>query len=120
MKDDHKIIKVNGDFVLSYITLWNGTWKLTEKEIDVLVAFIKSYLRLKDDGLKEPYLSKLLFSTESKREIKLNLGKMTDQGLANYISSLKKKGILREISPDGIYVIDERVIPVKKITFEFK
>lgn len=115
---DHKILKVSGDPIIGYITLWNGTWRLTDMEISVLSEFLKSYLQLKKDGLKEPYLSKFLFSTENKREIKGKVEKLSEQGLANYIASLKRKNII--IEKEGINVLDERVIPVKKLTFEFE
>lgn len=114
---DHKIVKVSGDPIIGYITLWNGTWKLTDMEISVLSEFLKSYLQLKKDGLKEPYLSKFLFSTENKREIKSKIESLSEQGLANYIASLKRKNII--IESKGNFIIDERVIPVKKLTFEF-
>jgi hypothetical protein len=89
---ENKTVKVSGDPIRAYITLWNGTWRLTDKEVDVLSEFLRSYLKLKKDGLKEPYLSKYLFS-------------------------LKKKNIILETENGS--TIDERVIPVKKLTFEF-
>ena len=115
---DHKIVKVSGDPIIGYITLWNGTWKLTDMEISVLSELLKSYLKLKQEGLKEPYLSKFLFSTENKREIKNKIEDLSDQGFANYIASLKKKNIITE--KNNNFIIDERVIPVKKLTFEFQ
>lgn len=114
---DHKILEISGDPIIGYITLWNGAWRLTDMEISVLSEFLKSYIQLKKDGLKEPYLSKFLFSTENKREIKDKIDKLSEQGLANYIASLKKKNII--IENEGITSLDERVIPVKKVTFEF-
>jgi len=114
---DHKIIKVKGDPILAYLTLWNGTWKLTDMEISVLTEFLRSYIKLKKDGLIEPYLSKFLFSTENKRDIKSRIDKLSEQGLANYIASLKRKNIILET--DNNLSLDSRVIPIKKITFEF-
>ncbi len=43
---------------------------------------------------------------------------LSDQGFANYIASLKKKNIITE--KNNNFIIDERVIPVKKLTFEFQ
>lgn len=115
--NEHKTLKVSGDPIIGYITLWNGTWKLTDKEISVLAEFLKSYLKLQKEGLREPYLSKFLFSTDNKRDIKEKLETMSEQGIANYIASLKRKNII--IEKGGNNVLDERVIPVKKLTFEF-
>jgi hypothetical protein len=115
--NDHKIVKVKVDPIVGYITLWNGTWRLTDMEVSVLSEFLRSYLNFRKEGLKEPYLSKFLFSTENKKEIKSKVENLSEQGLANYIASLKRKNII--IEKDGVSMLDERVIPVKKITFEF-
>jgi hypothetical protein len=114
---ENKTVKVSGDPIRAYITLWNGTWRLTDKEVDVLSEFLRSYLKLKKDGLKEPYLSKYLFSLDNRKEIKEKITNISDQGIVNYLSSLKKKNIILETENGS--TIDERVIPVKKLTFEF-
>ncbi len=55
-----EIVKVNTEklgFSKAYLTLFNGTLKLTERELDLLSLLLDKYLEFKEQGLKEPFLS---------------------------------------------------------------
>ena len=116
----NKIITVNipeNQLVKVYLNLWNGILGLTEKEILITEALISKYLELKKVIADEKYLYEILFSTQSLKEIRTKVD-IKEAMLNNYKSKLKDKRVLL-MDDDGNYSLDERVIPVKEITFRF-
>ncbi len=101
-----------------WVRLWNGGLQLTEKEQLFFGEILYRVMDLQEDGIKEPYLGQLIFSTSALNEIKekLNLSK---QGLNNYKMALKNKGIIYK-DDDGAYHIKGQLIPQKSITFKFE
>jgi hypothetical protein len=105
------------EFNKTFITLWNGGLKLTEKEQDVLLALIESYQRFEADGLREPYISKMLFATDNRKKLLKVLG-LTPQAFNNYFKGLKDKRAIFE--EDDSYVLNPLLVPTVEIGFKFE
>ena len=75
------------------------------------------YIEFRGEGLKEPFLSKFVFSTETKREVQEIL-KINSQYFQNIVSNLAKKGVL-VAQGSGLYEFIPNIIPRKEITFKF-
>ncbi len=103
-------------FIENYLNLWNGGFKLTASELNLLRLILDKALSLIADGVKEPYLSQLTLSRESIGKIKKELN-LSDSGLHAIKKKLIDKHILIEVE-DGL-VIRDCVIPQKEITFKF-
>ena len=115
-----KIVKVNTDklgFSKAYLTLFNGTLKLTDRELDLLALLLDKYMEFKEQGLQEPFLSKFVFSTETKREVQAALG-INSQYFQNIVSNLAKKGVLIKEGA-GLYKFIPHIIPQREIGFSF-
>lgn len=88
-------IKTTSDkFYRQYLEIINPLIKLRGREADVLSEFIKSYNAL-PDNLNEEDKWALLFSYESKQRIKNTL-KFSDATLANNITALRRKNIIKD------------------------
>lgn len=115
-----EIVKVNTaklGFSRAYLTLLNGGLKLTEKELDLLSLLLDKYLEFQGEGLREPFLSKFVFSIEVKREVQETL-KINSQYFQNLVSNLVKKGVLSPLGA-GLYKFIPNIIPRKEIGFSF-
>lgn len=111
------VVKVNKKgFILNYIKIFNGGLELTKTEQKYLALLLELYLNLLEEGIKEPYLSQLVFSKENTDKIKINLC-LTSKGLTNYKIQLIKKGAIKE--DDGACIVNPILIPKKEITFKF-
>lgn len=104
-------------FIDCYINIWNGQLELTDKEKLLFRQILFKYLSLHEQGLKEPFLSQLLFSKESLNEIRNELG-LKAQGFHNYKTQLITKRAIRET--EGGYIIDPKLVPQKEVTFKFE
>lgn len=115
-----EIVKVNTDKLglsRAYLTLLNGGLHLTDKELDLLSLLLDKYLEFQEEGLKEPFLSKFVFSIEVKREVQKTL-KINPQYFQNLVSNLTKKGVLKPLG-SGQYQFLRSIIPRKEIGFSF-
>ena len=96
-----------------WLSLWQGGIGITSREKDVLTEFIEIHLLLKSKDIVEPYLSKLLFDSDSRKQVCTNLS-ISSFNLTNVLTSLKNKGC----------IIDEQIslplIPEKELIFEFR
>ena len=99
-----------------WLKAWNGGLQLTDKELELAGELLFRAMKMIDDGIKEPYLSELLFNTKTLTEIKVKL-ELSKQGYNNYKKSLIDKGV---ILVDGGYHINPKLIPQETLTFEFK
>ena len=91
--------------------------KLTERELDLLSVLLDKYMQYREEGLREPFLSKFVFSTETKREVQKLIG-INSQYFQNIISNLVKKGVLQSEGA-GIYSFPPNIIPRREIGFKF-
>ena len=112
-------IKNRSEHILHWIALWNGGINLTEKEKEFFGELLYRYMDMVDKGVKEPYISKLLFSTEVQKEIKEKL-KLSKQGMTNYRQALKNKGVIRYVNEWGTHSIPQVLIPKEEVTFKWE
>ena len=115
-----EVVKVNTKILglsKAYLTLFNGSLKLTDRELDLLSLLLDKYIEFKQEGLKEPFLSKFVFSTEIKREVQGTMG-INSQYFQNIVSNLVKKGVLHA-EGSGLYTFVPNIIPRKEIGFKF-
>lgn len=115
-----EIVKVNTAVLglsRTYLILFNGSLKLTERELDLLSLLLDKYTEFKEEGLIEPFLSKFVFSTETKKNVQKSMN-INAQYFQNIISGLVKKGCLKSLGA-GQYAINASLIPRKQIGFHF-
>ncbi len=110
-------IKNREEFIDAYLDLWIGSFKLTDKERDVVKELLFIYLQLEEDGLQAKYANKLLFSSESRKSIREKLG-LSEPGLNNYFSQLKEKQVIFDNGRE--LAINQILVPKLEITFKFK
>ena len=80
-----KKITVNISSTYKYFQLWNGIFKLTEKELSILSAFIDV-----NDITKEVNLC----SVKNKKEVSRIVGIKDYNTLNNYVKNFKDKGVM--------------------------
>jgi len=115
-----EIVKINTDVLglsKAYLTLFNGSLKLTDKELDLLSLLLDKYLEFREEGLQEPFLSKFVFSTETKKEVQVQFG-INGTYFQNIVASLVKKQALMS-QGSGLYTFNAGLIPRKEIGFSF-
>lgn len=115
-----EIVKVNTatlGFSKAYLTLFNGSLKLTDKELDLLSLLLNKYIEFREQGLREPFLSKFVFSTETKRDVQKEFG-INSAYFQNIVSNLVKKQVLISQGA-GLYTFVPNIIPRKEIGFHF-
>lgn len=96
-----KKFKINPKTTKQYLEIFNGMLKLTDKELDVLAAFLNKYQALKEHKID-------VFSTEIRKQIANELG-MENEGTINiYVKNLKDKQAIRQIK--GRYVFNPLVV----------
>jgi len=104
------------NFPKVYLQILNGTLQLTDKEIELTSAIIAKYLKYGSQGLREPFLSKFVFSTEERKSLYESIEGLSSQNLGNRLKSLVDKNVL---SKDNGYKLDPSLLPVQEIKFKF-
>lgn len=109
-----KTVKIPTPSTREYIQLFNGIFRLTEMEKNVLAEFLDLYLELKGQDNGSP------FTSEMRKVIAKRVSKGDPHLLSVYIKKLKTKGALSP-DPSSIYKINPVLIPGKEdeITFKF-
>ncbi|WP_428743136.1 hypothetical protein [Tenacibaculum sp.] len=100
-----------------YLELMNGLLKLTEGEIALTAKIIEKYRMYGSQGLREPFLSKFVFSTEERRSMAASLGKLSNQSLSNKLNQLVNKRVLT--ATGNSYTLDRTLLPEAEVTFKF-
>ena len=80
-------ITVNIDTTLKYIQLWNGIFNLTDKEVQILSAFIDIQNITEEVNF---------CSVKNKKEVSRIVGIKDYNTLNNYIKRFKDKGAIRK------------------------
>tara|TARA_R110002020_G_scaffold74752_3_gene190969 strand:- start:247 stop:576 length:330 start_codon:yes stop_codon:yes gene_type:complete len=80
-----KKITVNINSTYKYLQLWNGIFKLTDKELTILSAFIDVNIATKDANI---------CSVKNKKEVAKIIGIKDYNTLNNYVKSFKDKGVV--------------------------
>lgn len=105
------------DLPLKYLKVLNGTLKLTEKELELTAALVKKYMYFGSQGLKEPFLSKFVFSTDERRSLCESLNSLSVQNLGNKFQQLVDKGVL--VKDETGYSLLHSLLPQEEVTFKF-
>ena len=93
-------ITVKIDTTLKYLQLWNGIFNLTDKEIEILAAFIDVQLITNELNL---------CSVKNKREVARIVGIKDYNTLNNYIKRFKDKRVVKK--SDGNYTLNTFLNP---------
>lgn len=104
------------EFCKTYLSLWNGILKLTDKELEITAKLLEKQLEISTKVTDPKLVNKLLFDSSNLKEIRESLG-MKENLFNNYKASLKAKNVIRQ--KDNNYSLDPRLIPVESITFKF-
>ena len=104
------------DLPKHYLQALNGILKLTAGEIGLTSRIISRYRLLGADGLREPYLSKFIFSTDERKL--LRDGEESTQSFSNKLTQLVTKRVLLQ-DKEGMYSLDESLLPQPEVTFKF-
>ena len=96
----NKKITVSIDTTLKYLQLWNGIFNLTDKEIEILAAFIDV-----QDITNEVNLC----SVKNKREVARIVGIKDYNTLNNYIKRFKDKRVVQK--SEGNYSLNSFLNP---------
>lgn len=104
-------------FFSAYLKIWSGGFKLTEKELKLLVDILEIRNKIVTDGVKDPYLSELVFSNKNINALKKK-HELQKQGWHNHKNSLIAKKALFE--HDDIIYVSPVLIPREELVINFK
>ncbi|HLS53375.1 MAG TPA: hypothetical protein VK031_05355 [Tissierellaceae bacterium] len=93
-----------------FVSLFNGIFKLSPKEIEIISEFIDMAAKLRGTGINP-------FSTEIKKKVSDNLGRDDFNTLNNYIKSLADKRAISKT--DNGYNIHPMLLPEQVDKIEF-
>ena len=100
-----------------YLEVLNGTLSLTDKEIELTAAIVSKYIKYGKQGLREPFLSKFVFSTEERKSLCDSLDGLSSQNLGNKFKRLLEKHVL--FNEENGYRLNPSLLPVPEIKFKF-
>ena len=120
LKNEDLVISISGSathVVSTFLKVFLAQERLTEKQLEVATALVSKYSEFVKNGVKEPYASALLFSTETRKEIckELEIGAAH---LNNTFDALEKKNILEK--ENGKYQMNPHIVPNSTLTFKFQ
>lgn len=113
MKQVVKVKDITQHYSL-WLTMFQSGSNITDREKSVLVELLVRRDELSRDGVKEPFLTKLLFDLDSKKIVCDRL-EISAFSYANAIKGLKDKGAISEDN-----VIHHTLIPDDKMEIVFK
>lgn len=105
------------DFPLEFLRTINGTLGLTKGELTLTAAILEKYMEFGRQGLKEPFLSKFVFSTDGRKKLCEITGNLSNQNFGNKLKELVDKGVL--VSSNSGYAIRSSLLPSTEVTFKF-
>ena len=106
------------DLPLRFARVLNGMYGLTESELKLTAAISERYVEYKEQGLKEPFLSKFVFSTEERKRLCDTLDGLSNQNLGNKFKQLVDKKVLLPF--EGSYKLSTALLPEAELTFKFE
>jgi len=111
------------DWIITYLQLMNGVNGLliTRGEFQLLKNLLIRYFEAKKSNLTDKEIFKALFSTTSRREMRLAIG-CGEYSFNNLILSLKQKELILNIGQpkQKEYVLSPFIIPTTELTFKFE
>lgn len=117
---DETVIRIEStesSVILMFLQIFLSKERLTGKQLSITTELVAKYAEYVKNGVKEPYASSLLFSTETRKEIYTKLG-MSAAHFTNTLGPLVDKGILA-VEENGKYLINPNILPCKKLIFNF-
>ena len=120
LSKENLVIKISGsaDHVVStFLKVFLANERLTGKQLEITTALVSKYTEFVTNGVKEPYASTLLFSTETRKDICTEL-EIGAAHLNNTFDALMKKNILGK--EQGKYQMNPNIVPNSTLTFKFK
>lgn len=117
---DKVVISIEGSeahVISTFLRVFLANERLADKQLEVATALVSKYTEFVTNGVKEPYASTILFSTETRKEIckELSIGAAH---LNNTFDALMKKNILGK--DGGKYQMNPNIVPTTNLTFRFK
>jgi len=112
-------VSINGDtkqVVSSFLRVFLANQRLTEKQLAVTTELVSKYTEYRFNGIKEPYASQLLFSTDTRKTICSVLA-ISPAHLNNTLKALTDKSIVAK--EHDKYIMNPSIIPTSKLTFNF-
>lgn len=94
MKLEFKVKDIR-EHINFWLTLFQSGSKITDRERSVLTEILIKRDELSRDGIKEPFLTKLLFDNDRRKEY-CSILSISTYTFANALSSMKEKGILED------------------------
>lgn len=88
-----KIPCTNENFLRVWFDLLKPVHKLTQREIDVAIAFVKRWYELRDTVRDDKQLNRLLLSAQEKKEIMASLG-LSKSHMHLIMTKLKQRRIV--------------------------
>jgi hypothetical protein len=102
--------------ITMFLCVFLAKERLPAKQLEITSLLVTKYAEYIHNGVKEPYASTLLFSTEVRKEIYEEL-KISAAQFNNAFKPLLEKGILA--LEDGKYFINPALVPSKRLVFNF-
>lgn len=119
LQKGQSVINIKGDLptvISMFLRVYLANERLTDKQLQVTAQLVSHYARYIADGVKEPYASTLLFSTETRKKI-CDVLNISAAHLNNTFNALTNKNILAK--EDG-YVMNPDIVPRETLAFKFK
>jgi len=117
---DKLVISIAGSaehVISTFLRVYLANERLADKQLEVATALVSKYTEYTTNGVKEPYASTILFSTEVRKDICKDL-KISAPHLNNTFDALMKKNILGK--DGGKYQMNPNIVPSTNLTFRFK
>lgn len=99
-----------------YLQVFLSQENLTKKQLDVTTELAHKYSEYIAGGVKEPYASSLLFSSETRKEIAVGMG-MSVVHLNNTFKALGNKNVM--VLDGGRYTFNPNIVLREFLTFKF-
>lgn len=104
------------EVVATFLRVFLANSKLADKQLEVTTLLVTKYAAYINDGVKEPYASALLFSTDTRKELYKSIG-LSSAHFTNTLRDLTKKNIIAK--ENGNYVMNPAIVPASSLTFKF-
>lgn len=100
------------DRVRKYLKLLHHFHGLTDKELDILVELILKYYEITTKVTDIKMVNQLLFSVDTKREIKKKLN-IKDPVFQNYMTAFRKKQVIKDSGINLSYIPPREQFEIK-------
>jgi len=120
LSTDKVVINIAGSsthVISTFLRVFLANERLADKQLEVATVLVSKYTEYVVNGVKEPYASTILFSTETRKEVCKELN-ISAAHLNNTFDALMKKNILGK--DEGKYQMNPNIVPSTSLIFRFK